>query len=56
MDFSLSKEHEMVRLLFRNFAEKEVKDLAHDIDEEERFPSETVEKLGRYGFLGIPIP
>ncbi|MDR0644935.1 MAG: acyl-CoA dehydrogenase [Treponema sp.] len=56
MDFSLSKEQEMVRLLFRNFAEKEVKDLAHDIDEEERFPSETVEKLGRYGFLGIPIP
>jgi butyryl-CoA dehydrogenase len=56
MDFSLSKEQEMARLLFRNFAEKEVKDLAHDIDEEERFPSETVEKLGRYGFLGIPVP
>jgi butyryl-CoA dehydrogenase len=56
MDFSLSKEQEMVRLLFRDFAEKEIKDLAHDIDEEERFPSESVEKLGRYGFLGIPIP
>jgi butyryl-CoA dehydrogenase len=55
MDFSLSKEQEMVRLLFRNFAEKEIKDLAHDIDEEERFPSESVEKLGRYGFLGIPV-
>ncbi|MDR3302991.1 MAG: hypothetical protein LBS86_01110 [Treponema sp.] len=29
MDFSLSKEQDMVRLLFGNFAEKEIKDLAH---------------------------
>lgn len=55
MDFTLSKEHVMARDLFRNFAEKEVKPLAQEIDEEELFPWETVEKLRKYGFLGIPF-
>lgn len=55
MDFNLSKEHEMARRLFKDFAQKEVKPLAQEIDEAERFPSETVEKLRRFGFLGIPI-
>ena len=56
MDFTLSKEHEMARTLFRDFAENEVKPLAQEVDEEERFPRETVEKMARYGFLGIPVP
>ncbi len=56
MDFTLDKKHEMARALFREFAQNEVKPLAQEIDEEERFPRETVEKLARYGFLGIPIP
>ena len=56
MDFVLSKEHEMARTLFREFAEKEVKPLAAEIDQTERFPTETVEKLKKYGFLGIPFP
>ena len=55
MDFTLSKEHEMARTLFREFAEKEVKPLAQEIDEEHRFPRETVEKMAKYGFLGIPV-
>ena len=33
MDFTLSKEHEMARTLFREFAEKEVKPLAIEVDE-----------------------
>jgi alkylation response protein AidB-like acyl-CoA dehydrogenase len=56
MDFTLNKEHEMARQLFRDFAENEVKPLAQEVDEEERFPRETVEKMARYGFLGIPVP
>lgn len=56
MDFQLSKEQEMARQLFRDFAEKEVKPLAQEVDEEERFPDETVEKLKKFGFLGIPFP
>ena len=56
MDFTLSKEHEMARQLFKDFAENEVKPLAQEVDEEERFPRETVEKMARYGFMGIPVP
>ena len=56
MDFTLSKEHEMARSLFKEFAENEVKPLAIEVDEEERFPRETVDKMARYGFLGIPVP
>lgn len=56
MDFVLSKEQEMAKQLFRDFAEKEVKPIAQEVDEEERFPSETVEKLAKFGFLGIPFP
>lgn len=55
MDFTLSKEHLMARQLFQDFAQNEVKPLAQEIDEEERFPEETVEKLKKQGFLGIPI-
>ena len=56
MDFSLSKEHEMARTLFREFAEKEVKPLAQEVDEKEEFPRETVKKMAKAGFLGISIP
>ena len=56
MDFVLSKEQEMARQLFRDFAEKEVKPLAQEVDEEERFPAETVAKMQKFGFMGIPFP
>jgi len=56
MDFSLDKKHEMARTLFRDFAEAEAKPLAQEIDEQHRFPRETVDKMAKYGFLGIPVP
>mgnify|MGYP002580251712 CR=1 FL=1 len=56
MDFKLSKEHEMARKMFREFAENELEPLAVEIDEEERFPWENVEKFARYGMMGINIP
>ncbi len=56
MEFKLDKKHEMARSLFREFAENEVKPLAQEIDETEAFPQETVEKMAKYGFLGIPVP
>lgn len=51
MDFSLSKEHKLLQEMYRKFAENEVKPLAQEIDEEERFPRENIGKLARYGFL-----
>ncbi|MCR4786696.1 MAG: acyl-CoA dehydrogenase [Lachnospiraceae bacterium] len=56
MDFTLAKEHEMARQLFKEFAENEVKPLAQEVDQEHRFPRETVDKMARYGFMGIPVP
>ena len=56
MDFKLSNEHKLLRTMYREFAEVEVKPLAEEVDETEEFPVETVKKLARYGFMGIPIP
>ena len=52
MDFVLSKEHEMLRKMYREFAETEVKPLASEVDETEEFPRVTVDKMikaGKYG-------
>ena len=56
MDFTLSKKHEMARQLFKEFAETEVKPLAQEVDETEHFPEETVAKMQKLGFMGIPVP
>lgn len=56
MDFGFSKEHEMARTLFRDFAQNEVKPLATEVDETEEFPRGTVEKMQKIGMMSIPIP
>ena len=56
MNFQLTKEQEFVRKLVRDFAVNEVEPLAADIDKEHRFPVETVEKMAKYGLMGIPFP
>ena len=56
MDFTLSKKHEMARQLFKDFAETEVKPMAQEVDETEHFPMDNVQKMGKYGFMGIPVP
>ena len=56
MEFSLSKTEELFLQMIREFAEKEVKPLAAEVDEEERFPLETVEKMAKTGLMGIPVP
>lgn len=55
MNFDLSEKQALMRKLFREFAEKEVKPIAADIDEQERFPVETVEKMNKIGMMGIPF-
>lgn len=56
MDFVLSKEHQMLRKMYRDFAETEVKPLAEEVDEKEMFPEETVKKLGKLGMMGVYFP
>ena len=56
MDFGLSKQHILMQQMLQEFAVNEVKPLAADVDEEERFPEETVAKMQKIGLLGIPYP
>ncbi len=56
MDFHLSREQLMLQKMYRDFAENEVKPLAQEVDEEERFPEETVRKAGKLGMMGIYFP
>lgn len=56
MDFSCTKQEQLFLQMIREFAEKEVKPLAAEVDEEERFPMETVKKMAKIGLMGIPVP
>ncbi|WP_319204316.1 acyl-CoA dehydrogenase [uncultured Ilyobacter sp.] len=56
MNFELPKTHVLFRQMIREFVENEVKPIAADIDEEERFPIETVKKMNDIGLMGIPVP
>ena len=56
MHFEIPKTHELFRQMVREFVENEVKPIATEIDEEERFPAETAEKMGKIGLMGIPVP
>lgn len=56
MDFQIANEYAMLQQMYREFTENEVRPLASEVDEEERFPVETVEKLAKCGMLGIPFP
>ena len=56
MDFHLTREQEMLRKMYRDFAQNEVKPIAGEVDEEERFPEENVKKLGKLGMMGIYFP
>lgn len=55
MDFSLTKEQVLFLQMIREFAEKEVKPIAAEVDENERFPEETVKKMAKLGIMGIPF-
>lgn len=56
MDFSVSKKELLFLQLLREFVDKEVRPLAAEVDEQERFPAETVKKMSELGIMGIPFP
>ena len=56
MDFMLTEQQQMMKKLFTEFAEKDVKPLAAEVDEDERFPRENVETMKACKMLGIPYP
>jgi butyryl-CoA dehydrogenase len=56
MKIELSDEQVMIQGLAREFAEKEVKPIAAQLDREGRFPHETVRRMGELGLMGIAVP
>ena len=56
MDFDLTDEMSMMRDMTRNFAKEKVEPLAAEVDEEHRFPKETIEQMAELGLMGIPYP
>ena len=56
MNFDLTKTEALFLQMIREFSDKEVAPLAAEIDEQERFPLETVEKMKSIGLFGIPVP
>jgi butyryl-CoA dehydrogenase len=56
MDFDLTTEQEMIRDMVRDFAEKNIKPVAAQYDEEKRFPSENLKKMAQLGLMGMNIP
>jgi alkylation response protein AidB-like acyl-CoA dehydrogenase len=53
MDFTLSPEQEILRESVRNFAEKEIKPVARELDQREEFSYETMQKMAELGLFGI---
>lgn len=56
MDIFLTEKHKIVRHSVRDFARREIVPIAKDIDEEQRFPWEVVDKMAALGYLGIQAP
>ncbi len=56
MRIELTEEQQMIQGLAREFAEKEVKPVAGQLDQEARFPHETVKRMGELGLMGIAVP
>ncbi len=52
--FNLTEDQLSIREMVREFAQKEVKPIAADVDEQERFPSENIPKMAEMGLFGIP--
>ena len=56
MDFNLSKEQTLIQQMVRNFTENEVKPVAAETDRNCEYPRENIEKLFRYGIMGMCVP
>lgn len=56
MEFNYTPQQLMFREVVRDFAKREVEPIAAEIDENSRFPWETVKKMAKMGLFGITVP
>jgi len=56
MNFDLSPEQELIRSTVRDFAEREIKPVAQELDEKGEFSLDLTQKMGELGLFGMNIP
>ena len=56
MDFSLTREQEMLKKLAQQFAETELEPVAEEVDREHYFPADNFRKMAEVGLTGIGVP
>ncbi len=55
-DGGAQSRHDMMRDTARQFADREIRGIAAELDETERFPSELYKKMAQLGMFGITVP
>jgi len=55
MDFTLSETQQDIDKMTRDFAAKEVRPLAAELDREKRYPEELVKKMAELGLMGMMV-
>lgn len=56
MDYELSDEQKMIKETVRDFAEREIKPVAKDLDEKAEFSLDLTKKMGELGLFGMCLP
>ena len=52
----LTEEHNMIRKTVRDYAEREVKPVAQELDEKAEFSIQLTKRMGELGFFGLRTP
>jgi len=56
MNFELTQEQQLIRETVREFAEREIKPVARELDEQETFSYDLTKKIGELGLFGMNLP
>ena len=56
MNFELTEEQNLIRETVRDFAEREIKPIAHELDEKAEFSYDLTKKMGELGLFGMCLP
>lgn len=56
MDFELTEEQQMIRETVRDFAEREIRPVAKELDEKGEFSLDLTRKMGELGLFGMNLP
>jgi alkylation response protein AidB-like acyl-CoA dehydrogenase len=54
--FDLNEEQELIQRSVREFSDKEIAPLAHQVDQSGEFPAATFRKMAALGLMGLPFP